>query len=220
MPFVVTAIFMYTMYSVKPQEIVSSFLLSGMVLFFVMVWIGMTAAQNERPVEEQILILKMDNSLQYYLGKFLLLLALALLMDIIYTFFPVIQNAINGFELFSQKLGTYEIANVFILQLGTALLGCAVGNFLHPRIMKDRKLAIILTVFIAVIAVTVPALKQECSALRWVLWIFPPVMLPSEIYGEANVFRFSQTLLIFLILLFYVAVYATVKGFLCNRKRW
>ena len=169
MPFVVTAIFMYTMYSVKPQEIVNSFLISGIVLFLVMVWIGMTTAQNERPVEEQILILKMDNSFQYYLGKFLLLFVLALLMDIIYTFFPVVQNAINGFELFSQELGTYEIVNAFILQLGAALLGCGVGNFLHPRIMQDRKFAIVLTVFIAVVAVTLPTLKQECSALKWLL---------------------------------------------------
>lgn len=220
MPFVVTAICMYVMYSVKPLEIISSYLISGVIIFLVMVWIGMTTAHNERVVEEQILYLRMENSVSYYCGKFLFLFCIALLLDVIYTFFPVISNMINGYALFTERLGTFEVINAFILQLGTALLGGSVGNLLHPRIMRDRKLAIVITVLVVVIAITIPVLEQQYPILKLFLWIFPPVVLPSEIYGKAVVFNLNQTFLIFITMLAYTAVYAGIKGLLCSRKRW
>lgn len=220
MPFVVTSICIYAIYSIKPQEIVSSYVLSGNLLFLVMIWIGMATVQNEKIVEEEILYLRMENDFLYYFGKFLFLVSIALFMSIIYTFIPAIYNMINGFDLFSTHLGVYEIVNVFLLQIGEALLGVSVGSFLHPRVMKDRKIAIALTVMIAVIALASMAIKQKVPVLKWILWIFPPVTSPMEIYGMSEEFELRKTLLIFCIMLAYTMCYACIKGAICKRVKW
>ena len=55
MPLIVSVIFLYTMYTIKPQQIVSSYLVSSVFLFFVMVWVGLSVNSGENIVTEQIL---------------------------------------------------------------------------------------------------------------------------------------------------------------------
>lgn len=220
MPIVFTAIFLYIMYSVKPHIIVNSFLISGIFVFYLMVWIGVSTGHNERIVEEQLLFLRAKNAFSYYLGKFLFLVCVSLLFVIICTGFPMILNATSGFDLFMRKLEAIDVVNAFLLQFGQAVMGATVGNLLHPRAMKDRTCALIITVLVAIIAMLVPSLKHEWPALKWILWVFPPVYLPSEIYTNATAFELKKVCEIVLLMLCYSTVFAVVKGILCNKKRW
>lgn len=218
MPFVAAALFLFTMYSVKPLEIVSSYLISGTAAFFLMVWIGMTTAQSEQPAAEQMLYLRMENAAAYYGTKFIFLVCIAFIMGIFFTFFPVLQNYLNGGRLFTGRLGVFEILNAFFVQFGMGIGGSSLGNFLHPRVMKDRKFAIVLTVFASALCIAMPAIIQWQPALKWVLWIFPPATITAEVYGAAQSFRFSQTFIIFGVMLLYAAVYGIVKSIICHKN--
>lgn len=167
---------------------------------------------------EQLLYLRAGTTVSYYAAKFLFLLCIAVLLDCFYTFFPVIQNKLNGGDMFTGNLGTFEIVNAFILQLGMAFSGAALGNLFHPRVLKDRKLAIVLTVLVSVLSVTRQAITEMNPIFKYVLWIFPPVTKASEVYGNVTAFQLGQTMGVFCLMLGYAVVYGTVKGVICHKR--
>lgn len=220
MPLVMTALFLYVMYSVKPVGIVSSSLLTCSFLFLLAVWIGMSVSLAEHDVSEQILLLRVEKESDYYIGKILFLLSITCLANLLCTVFPVVQNLLNGGTLFSRPMYFSDIGNAFLLQGGCAFAGASFGSFLHPRVMKDGKMAIALTVLFTVVSFTKTALTELFPLTKAVLWIVPPAMLPAEKYGNAEYFNMVQTLGIFLVLVCYSVVYGIVKSLLCSRNKF
>jgi len=220
MPLVVTACYLYIMYSMKPLFVLSGYLLSGIFLFFLMVWIAMTAVQREDEVMEQILYLKMNSAGKYYLGKALFLICIALLYVILCIFFPVFQNAVNGGDMFIRKITGADLLNAFVILTGSAICGSCTGNLLHSRVMKDRRLAFILTVLICIMAIVQTSVIRKVPVLKFIMWIFPPVMLPSQIYRNADFFDVRHSVSLFLIFFLYALCYAVIKSILCYRNRF
>ena len=220
MPLIVTAVFLYTMYSVQPLSVTSSYLLSGTFLFLLMTWIGLTTASGENEVTEQVLVLRVQNRGSYYAGKVIFLMCIAFLTDLLCTIFPVVQNMLNSYRLFDRQLLVSDVINAFLLQYGCAFAGAGLGSFLHPRVMKDRKLAIILTVLLAALTIAGPSLGTYLPAAKAFLWVLPPVMLPAQIYGNSEYFIWGQTFLIFFLLIFYGTVFSILKSLLCHRNKF
>ena len=220
MPLVGSAVFLYMMYSVKPLDIVSSFLISGVFLFLLMVWVGLSATFGEDTVTEQLVFLRVQSGACYYVSKVLFLICIALLADILYAAFPVIQNLLNGSDLFTRPVIMADVGNALLLQGGSAFAGAALGSFLHPRILKNRKTIIIVTVFLAVLSVTSTAITEMFPAMKWILWVLPPVMVPAKIYGNAEFFALGQTGILFLVLIFYAIVYSVIKSTICHKNKF
>lgn len=220
MPLVGSAVFLYMMYSIKPLDIVSSFLISSVFLFLMMVWVGLSATFGEDTVTEQLLLLRVQSEVCYYLSKVLFLICIALLADILYAAFPVIQNILNGSDLFTRPVILADVGNALLLQGGSAIAGATLGSLLHPRVLKDRKMILILTVFLTALTVTSTAFIDVIPAMKWILWILPPVMIPAEIYGNADFFAIGQTAALFFVLILYAAVYSIIKSIICHRNKF
>ena len=68
-----------------------------------------------------------------------ILFMLSMIMTIICTVWPVIQNIIESGSFFEREYLSEDFLNGFILILGSAYSRAMLGTILHPDILKDRK---------------------------------------------------------------------------------
>lgn len=220
MPLVAAFLFLSAMYSVKPLNIVSSFLISGVFLFLLMVWIGLSLANAENPVLEQLILLRVQNEGIYYLSKYIYILIIGLFADLFCILFPVIMNILNGGDMFLRSLTINDCVNGFLLQGGCIFVGAGLGSLLHPRVMKDRRMAIVLTVFFAILTLVKTALAEEIVFMKWIVWSFPPIMNAAEQYGNAEQFRLNQSITLFIYMVLYGSMLCAIKSYLCHRNKF
>ncbi|KMZ55602.1 hypothetical protein [Dorea sp. D27] len=220
MPLVVIIIYQYTMYTIMPVGIVDSFVMASYLVFFVLVWTGLSVSADENPVMEQIQLLRVRSSLCYYLSRAAVLAVLGLSVSMICVLFPVIQNLLNDKALFLRPLTAFDVLNAFILVAGCSFTGGALGSLLHPRVMEDRKLAVVLTVLLSVLTVVRTGLVQEIPFFKYVAWILPPVDRIAYIYGNADRFCLFQTGLIFAALAAYGAVLVIIRSCICQKRKF
>lgn len=220
MPFIAICVFLYFMYSMIPLNVVTGYLMSAVFVFLLMVWIGISVAQKEEETLEQILFLRIQNNLKYYISKQLFLVCIAFLIVFICTFFPFVQNQIHDGNVFVRPLTGDDLINAFLILSGCALCGGAVGNFFHPRVLKDRKMAIILATLLSVVSICRYNIASSVSIMKYICFIFPPVMLPANTYGNEDFFDLKKTIIIFLILCVYALLYSMVKNYICNKRKF
>ena len=224
MPFIVVFIFMYMMYTgIGKVEIVDFLCITCYLVFLVMVWTGFSVAAAENEVMEQIQMLRVNSNLVYYMGKELFLIVIGLLIDCICLAFPAIKYVLSVMSrtlIFDRQLMGNDILNAFILLAGSSIVGGALGSFLHPNVMRDRKAATLITLLAAVLTIIRTSIVSEIPFLKFVLWILPPVEKIFITYGKEDYFRLGQTCGIFMLLLVYGAIYSLVKSVICGRQKY
>lgn len=220
MPLVVMLILLYLMYSISPVGVVSSFSMSCYMIFIIMVWAGFTVAVVEDPIMEQIQLLRVENALCYYLGKIFFVFVLGLAGSCICLFFPVAVNLIRQGQLFGRPLLISDLVHAFFLLLGSSFAGGTLGSLWHPMVMRERKMALLLTVLAAVLTIIKGAVVQEIPFLKWLVWVLPPVDEVMENYGHAEFFACSQTLKIFLFLMTYSLIYSMIKSAVSYKRKF
>lgn len=220
MPFLLTVAFLFIMYSQKPIDVLSGFLVSGVFLFFLMVWIGISSAQQEDKVMEQILYFKVNNAFYYYAGKLLFLLILALIFSCFCVVFPILQNLLNGNALFNRTLVAADLISAFFILYASAICGAFLGNAFHPRIIKDRRMAFAIAVLFCILSFAKESIILQTPMLKYILWIFPPIMLPSKTFSQTEYFNVGQSVPIFLVFLLYALCFGLIKSIICHKKRF
>lgn len=183
----------------------------------IMAWVGMSTAQQEDEVQEQILIFKMNSTAAYYAGKLLFLVVIALIFTILCILFPVLQNIINSGHMFDRELIASDIISSLLIVSGSAISGAFLGNLFHPRVVKDRRLAYVLLALLCVLIIVKPGILEEISASQYFLWVLPSIMQPSELFAEAEFFNVVQSLKIFLSLIVYAGFFGGSKSILCHK---
>ncbi|MBC3796187.1 hypothetical protein [Acetobacterium tundrae] len=175
LPFLIYLIYLCTAYSIMPYSIVSSFSESAWVLFFVMTYVGFSYTEMENPVTEQLVLLKVNNDNLYYMSRITVLLIVGVIMSVMGMLYPVIFNVINHSQLFTRSLMLSDIIFGLFLHCTMGFLGIMTGSLFHPRIIKNRKIAILMVFLVAVLAVAKGSLIKELPLVRLVSWVFPPV---------------------------------------------
>lgn len=219
MPLIVVCVFMGFMYSGKPVDIVSSSLITVYFLFLFMVWIGMTQANGENRLMEQIMELRVHKTWAYFAGKVLFLFLLSVIASAICTVWPLIQNIAYKGTLFDRAYLPEDFLNSFLLNLGSAGSGAMVGSFWHPDICRDRKTAISLTVLLALLAEIKGMLVLAVPASRYILWLLPNVASAAVKYGNEEIFDINVSLSYFGMSMIYAAAYGIIGSFWQYRKR-
>lgn len=175
MPFVMVMVFLYSMYSTAPIGVVESYSVSIVVVFLIMIWVSLAYNSLENQVSEQLLVLKVQSELKYYISKSLFLFILGFMVSLFMALFPVVQNAINGFRLYNREITGVDVVFSLLLHIFSAFTGGAVGAFFHQRIIKDRKLALVMNFGIAIIALAKGALNNQYDFLKFFTWVLPPI---------------------------------------------
>ncbi|KNZ40842.1 hypothetical protein [Acetobacterium bakii] len=174
-PFLIYLFYLFTAYGIIPYSIVSSFSESAWVVFFIMTYVGFSYTEVENPVTEQLVLLKVKNDNLYYLSRIVVLLIVGIIMSVIGMLYPVISNIYNSSQLFTRELLLSDIMFGLALHCMMGFLGAMTGALFHPRIIKNRKIAILMVFFAAVLAVAKGALIEEVPFIGFITWIFPPV---------------------------------------------
>lgn len=175
LPFLIYLIYLFAAYGIMPFSIVSSFSESAGVLFFIMAFVGFSYAELENPVTEQLVLLRVNNDTLYYLSRLTVLLIIGIVMSILGILYPLIDNVVNNGHLFTRTLQFEDVVIGFALHCLMAFLGAMTGSFFHPRIIKNRKMAVLLLFFFAVMGISKGALAEYFPPTRLIAWVFPPV---------------------------------------------
>ncbi len=175
LPFLIYLIYLFAAYGIMPFSIVSSFSESSGVLFFIMAYVGFSFAELENPVTEQLVLLRLQNDTLYYLSRLMVLMIIGFVMSILGLLYPLIANLVNHNQLFTRSIQFEDILSGFFLHCLMAFLGALTGSFFHPRIIKNRKLAVLLLFFFTVMGLSKGALAASFPPTRWITVVFPPV---------------------------------------------
>ncbi len=176
MPLLVWLGLLFSHYTVKPLDVVSSFTTSCIYLFFITVWLGLSYFESVDPVSEQILLLKVRKRSTYYCSKYLFLFLMGIVLSLSGALMPVIQNMVNHYGMFGRNLLLEDVASGFFLHVVAVVFGMSVAAIFQPTCIGNRKTALILASFVSLMAVIKDALSQSHGILPYVLWVFPPVV--------------------------------------------
>lgn len=210
MPLVAWLAFMFVSYSIIPVGVVPSCLVSMVCLFFIMVWVSISYTELVEPVSEQIVLLKVRNDNLYYFSKLLFLIILGLIFSILGILFPSVQNVINGFKLYIRPITFYDIIAAFILYFVTSSLGAVTGMLLQPRIIKDRKIAVVSTFMIALMGLANGFLNSNVPFTRYITWVFPPLSNMIACFSGKKYFYLNDIITA----VFYACMYSTIVYFI------
>ncbi|MBC3901154.1 hypothetical protein [Acetobacterium malicum] len=175
LPFLIYLIYLFAAYGIMPFSIVSSFSESAGVLFFIMAYVGFSYAELENPVTEQLILLRVNNDTLYYLSRLTVLLIIGFVMSLLALLYPLVLNSVNNDHLFTRNLQFEDVTIGFFLHCLMAFLGAMTGSFFHPRLIKNRKIAVLLLFFVTVMGISKGALADYFPQTRLIAWVFPPV---------------------------------------------
>lgn len=193
MPFLVLMVFLFSLYSSMPVGVTDSFTISCNLLFLLMTWAGLSYNEMQQATEEQMMILRLQSETIYYFGQSLFLCLLGGIFTLVSLLIPLVLDAVNGGQLFSMGILLQDAAGGLLFMWAGAFLGSSLGTLLHPRVMKDRKAAVVLTVLIAVLAIGKTAILQDASWVGWVLYLLPPISDVTGVFAGTLHFTLKDT---------------------------
>jgi len=222
MPLVATAIFLLVMYSgdAMPVGVVASCVITCTFVFLLMVWIGLSVSSDESPIMEQIIFLRVQSNVYYFLSKMLFLIILGFIVNSICLLYPIVINLLSHGVLFERPLTISDILNYLVLLCGSSMAGSSLGSFFHSRVMKDRKMAIVLTVLFATVTITRTLIINSLPLIKIVTWVLPPLDMVSRIYGSVKFFQIGKSFKVFFILFVYAILAFIVKSFICYKRKF
>lgn len=220
MPFTALIIVLYTLYSSKPVGVVPSMVSCCIAVFLISSWTGVTVCSLEDPVSEQVIILRIKSHRKYYLSHTLFLLSLSTLAALISVSVPVLLNIINKGELFERTLMVSDILCGFLLLTLSAFMGCCLGESAHPRIIKDRKAAVLLVFLIDIISMIKTSLLAGFPMSKIILWAFPPITRLPLAFSQDSYFSVQKVLSSAAVIFLYSVMLAAVKIFYLARQKF
>ncbi|MCH1983044.1 hypothetical protein MCG98_10755 [Ruminococcus sp. OA3] len=217
MPLAVLLALLYIIYSSAPVDITDSFSVSCMFLFLIMVWTGLSCHDLNSSESEQILILRIRGNGKYCLCYSTFLFLISAAAAAVSLAVPLLQSMLNP-GLFTRVIQPADIFWAFLLMTASAFDGSAIGTMFCPRVMRDRKTAVILTALAAAVAIGKTVILQQIPVLAFIMWIFPPVAESAAVFSRAGHFFMPYVLIYLLGMLAYGAVIFLLNGWLLRRR--
>ncbi|GAA3025845.1 hypothetical protein [Tetragenococcus solitarius] len=200
-----------SVYSSKPVELIDSILMSCSYTFMIMIVVGFSYNTLEDDVSQQILILKVRSATKYYFSQIVLSLLLCLSISLFSATVPWLSDIVNDSSLFFRVFTFNDFISSFILFFFTSFCGMTLGLLIHPRLITDRKFAIIIVMFILIICFARAPLAETYPILRFVLWMVPPIAELSNYFSLSEYFSISILLNVSMQLFAYSFVYTLLR---------
>ena len=218
-PTVFIAVFLGTMYSMTPIGICSSFLVSAVCLYFICIFISMSINGKENDIFEETLFLHCRKAYIFYGSRELMLAVICCYYSLILTLVPVLLFFINN-DWFMRKMQVTDVicGGIYILMCGIA--GMVTGDLFHPRIINQRKTAIICVILVSVLAVCKHGLATRFAILKVLDYLLPPFMDGFHALVNTEYFNIAEILMICLHMVVYAVVVTLIKIKLFQIKRF
>lgn len=219
-PFLFWIVFLSFNYMVKPSSYLPSIGFSGMILYFIMIWVSFSYMDSEDTVSEQIIILKIQSAGKYYISKILFLLIISVGLSLVGDIYPLFKHILNDNSLFTRNLTVCDMICSFLLLSSFTFLGCALGSMFHPRIVSDRKIAVVLVLLAGLLGYVKGPLCENTPVLKFILWIFPPVYDIIVQFNELEYFNFNVIIKSIILSLIYSLILFLVQIFILKKKKF
>ncbi|MBD5481648.1 MAG: hypothetical protein HDR15_03820 [Lachnospiraceae bacterium] len=220
MPFIVLLGTLSMMYSIAPVEIVSSFSMTGIFLFVIMMWIGRTMQGVEPEVSEQVMILRLKSHRKYYLCHIIFMLCICAVVTGVSIVVPVFIHIWSGNALLSRQFIWSDFVGGGLLMFTCSFVGGMAGELFHIRIMKNSTVGTGLTFFIALLAVCRNGVIAEFAAMKYILWVIPPISDVVSWFTNESYFNMGEVVRGLILLLVYGVVMAVMKVELLRRVKF
>lgn len=219
-PLIATICFLRFMYSVKPMNVGSGYISSGVFQFILMTFVSLSMNGNEEIVEEQLLLVHGNSWGAYCMAREITLLMISCFYGVLHAVGPVIINCFNHFSYFTRTLAVSDVVMGVIIILGSGFAGIAIGDFFHPRITGDRKMAIIAAIVIMTLSIIKDAIIEKHKFLMCVGMLLPSVMKPARDLGDGDYFDVKSVIAFVLMMTLYYLVVVIIKNLVLNRKKF
>jgi len=223
-PLIVAVCFFRAMYSLKPLNVCSGYIISGVFQFCLMTFVALGMNRNEETVEEQLLLFHGKRCVTYCMAREVTLIVISCLYGLLLIIGPVIQNCIDlcidHFSFFNRPLTASDVAMAAMIILGSGFAGIAIGDSLHPRIMGDRKIAITAVVGIMILSIVKDAMIKEYKFFSFFGVLFPSVMKPASDLGNGDYFEIKSVITFLLMMALYYFIVVLIKNVVLNRKKF
>lgn len=180
-------------YAVGPLNILDSFSICALVVFVLMLAMGAMLTALSEPMIEQTMLVKLPRKSYLHLGKVLVIATAAIVFALIAALGPLLLHVLAGSRLFSRAVVFSDIASGIALFFLMGLCGGTLGLLENPRILPGRKTAVLLGALAGLLAIIKGALIRALGALKFVLWLLPPVYDASVAYSAQYYFSFADT---------------------------
>lgn len=180
MPFFVFMIYMGMAYYITPVDIVGSMVSSAAFLFVLMTWIGFTYCNNVDLIAEEVLILKLKSHTRYWISKITFMSVVGGFFSVLSIGVPMIYNLICN--VFKFPVTFTDIFVSFLVHMLLSVIGALIGMLFQPRIISNRKMAILGSIFIVVMSIVKGPVINEFPYVKYIMWIFPPINEISKAY--------------------------------------
>lgn len=204
MPFFIFIIYMVMAYSIRLLDIVGSMVSSAAFLFALMTWIGFTYCSNIELIAEEVLILKLRSHTRYWISKIIFMGVVGVFFSILSVGFPIIYNLICN--VFKYPVTFRDIVVSFIIHMFLSIIGALIGMLLQPRIISNRKMAILGAIFIVLMSIIKGPVINEVPYSKYVMWIFPPINEVSTAYLNLMHFNIANLIMPLIIMIIYIFI--------------
>ena len=220
MPFVLLVLFVASFYSMSPVEIVNGFAMTGLVLFVLMAWVGVTTQELEPEISEQVLILRFKSERKYYVCHILFLAVLCVIGIFVSMGIPLVKNLLVSGAMFSRKVEMLDVIGGFALLFACAFTGVMLGELFHVRVIKERTITVGATFFMVVFAVVRSGLVEKYPISRFLVWVVPPVSDVVSWFSNGSRFDTGKLLVGFTLLMLYAIIMVVIKVELLRLKKF
>jgi hypothetical protein len=161
-PLLANVVFLFLMYygNNGTYDISTVLFITAFFSFFLMLLVGnsIISLKNERL--EQILLLRIGKYAES-ISELLFVAVLSLLVIMVSYGIPMIINLIGNECLIKQHLTMQNIICSLIIVWLSGIIGGVTGAFFNSNIIKDKKMVILITVFIAVLTISKEAVIEK-----------------------------------------------------------
>ncbi|WP_242976472.1 hypothetical protein [Clostridium diolis] len=191
-------------YSIRLLDIVGSMVSSAALLFALMTWIGFTYYSNIELIAEEVLILKLKSHTRYCISKIIFMGVVGAFFSILSVGLPIIYNLICN--VFKYPVTFSDIFVSFIIHMFLSIIGALIGMLLQPRIISNRKMAILGAIFIVLMSIIKGPVINEVPYSKYVMWIFPPINEVSTAYLNLMHFNIANLIMPLIIMIIYIFI--------------
>lgn len=219
-PLIISVCYMRLMYSVRPMDVCSGLVMAGIVQFIMMTFVSLTVSGSEETVDEQLLLFHGNNWGTYCIARELSYIIISCIFGLFFAIQPVIINCFNGFSFFFRPVTAGDVILGGLIIIVSGMAGIAIGDLFHPRIMKDRNLAIGIVVIVLICSIVKDSIIAKHGFLTPFMILFPPVMKPSHDFGDVDLFDVKSVLYFITLMMVYYLIIVAIKNALLIRKKF
>ena len=199
------------MYTVTPVGVVSSFSMMSLFLFLIMVWVGVVSQEIEPEVSEQIIILRLQSERIYYTSQILFMGMVSAVATGISIGVPMLNHILHGGGVFGRGILLFDVIGGFLLMCVCSFNGAMAGGIFHPRIVRDRKIGMGATFFLALLVIVRIAVIHRFPVSKFVLWLVPPVSDVVSRFSNQEYFNMGKIMIVFGVLMGYGVIMAVLR---------